>query len=58
MKGTIRLVLGLLLVMGGVGGIETNTVEVIPMDSLGIALVGMFLMGWAAYDMNKHECDF
>ena len=55
MKGTIRLVLGLLLVMGGVGGIETSAVEVIPMDSLGIALVGMFLMGWAAYDMNKLE---
>jgi hypothetical protein len=55
MRGTIRLVLGLILMLGGVGGIETNTTEVLPLDSLGIAVLGLVLMGWAALDMNKLE---
>jgi hypothetical protein len=55
MRGTIRLGLGLILMLGGVGGIETNTTEVLPLDSLGIAVLGLILMGWAALDMNKLE---
>lgn len=55
MKGTIRLLVGVLLVMGGVGGIETNTEVAIPLDSLGIAILGLFLAGWGAIVMNKEE---
>lgn len=55
MRGTIRLGLGLILMLGGVGGIETNTTEVLPLDSLGIAVLGLVLMGWAVIDMNELE---
>lgn len=43
----ILIVLGLILTMGGVGGIETNTEELLPLDSLAVALVGlaMFAIG-------------
>lgn len=52
MKGTIRLFVGFLLVMGGVGGIEHNP-EILP--SLGYAVFGLLLMGWAVYDLKKQE---
>ena len=55
MKGTIRLMIGFLLVMGGVGGIETNTEVAIPLDSLGIALLGCLIAAWGVIDMNKEE---
>jgi hypothetical protein len=50
MRGTIRLILGLLLVLGGVGGIEHNP-EILP--GLMVALLGLALMGWATYDLNQ-----
>lgn len=53
MKGSIRLIVGLILVLGGVGGIESNTVEVLPLDSMAVALVGLLSMGWAVVDINK-----
>lgn len=55
MKGTIRLMIGFLLVMGGVGGIETNTEVAIPLDSLGIAILGCLIAFWGVVDMNKEE---
>ena len=55
MKGTIRLMIGFLLVMGGVGGIETNTEVAIPLDSLGIAILGCLIGFWGVVDMNKEE---
>ena len=55
MKGTIRLMIGFLLVMGGVGGIETNTEVAIPLDSLGIAILGCLIAFWEVVDMNKEE---
>jgi len=51
----IRVLIGIILVMGGVGGIETNTEVVIPLDSLGIALLGLVIMGWGAIDLNKES---
>lgn len=55
MKGTIRFAVGFILVLGGVGGIETNTVDVLPLDSLSWAVAGLALMAWAAIDFNKAE---
>jgi hypothetical protein len=55
MKGTIRLVVGFILVLGGVGGIEADTTQVFPVDSLVWCVVGLLLMGWAARDLNKVE---
>jgi len=51
----IRVLIGIILVMGGVGGIETNTEVAIPLDSLGIALLGLVIMGWGAIDLNKES---
>lgn len=55
MKGTIRLIAGLLLVMGGVGGMETNTTEVLPLNSLLITLFGLAIMGWGVLAINREE---
>ena len=52
MKGSIRLLVGFLCVMGGVGGMETNP-EFLP--SLSWAVAGLALMGWAVYDIKKSE---
>jgi len=55
MKGSIRLVLGLLLVFGGVGGIDANEEVILPLDSLLVCFVGLGLMAWGAQAMNKEE---
>lgn len=47
MKGTIRILLGLFLVMGGVGGIETDTSNtIIPLAPFLIAILGLVFMAW------------
>lgn len=51
----LRLLIGFMLVLGGVGGIEQNTEVAIPLDSLGIAFVGMMLCMWAVFDINKES---
>jgi hypothetical protein len=56
MKGTIRLLVGFIMLFGGVGGIETST-ELMPLDSLGIAVGGLLLMFWAVLDINRYESD-
>jgi hypothetical protein len=53
MKGTIRLALGMLAVMGGVGGIEASTAPGIPLESLGIVAGGLLFMFWGVTAMNK-----
>jgi hypothetical protein len=54
MKGSIRLVLGLLLVMGGVGGIETDTSNVaLPLEPLMLAIVGLAIFAWGTFAVNK-----
>ena len=54
MKGTIRIVLGLLMVFGGVGGMEMSE-ETIPMDSFAVALTGLAIMAWGVVAVNKEE---
>lgn len=54
MKGTIRIVAGLILTLGGVGGIE-QSMELLPLDSLAIALVGLALFAWGALDAAREE---
>lgn len=48
MKGSIRIVAGFLLMLGGVGGIEASMEPGIPMDSLAIAVVGLLALGSGA----------
>ena len=47
MKGTIRFVVGLLMVFGAVGGMETGTDAQLPMQ-LGLALVGLLVLASGA----------
>lgn len=51
----IRVLFGLFLMMGGVGGIEANTEVAIPLDSFGIALAGCVIALWGAIDLNKES---
>ena len=54
MKGTIRILLGLLLTLGGVGGIEADTSNtVIPLAPLMIAIAGLVIMAWGTAAANK-----
>ena len=52
MKGTIRFVVGFLLVFGAVGGMETGTDAQLPMQ-LGLALVGLLLLASAASTLKQ-----
>ena len=52
MKGTIRFVVGFLLVFGAVGGMETGTDAQLPMQ-LGLALVGLLLLASAASALKQ-----
>ena len=53
----IRFLLGFILALGGVGGIEANTEVLIPLDSLGIAVLGLVLMAFGAVKINKQYGD-
>jgi hypothetical protein len=56
MKGSIRIVLGLLLVMGGVGGIETDTSNVaLPLEPLMVAIVGLAIFAWGTLAVSRSE---
>ena len=56
MTGTIRIVLGFLLLMGGVGGIEADTSNVVlPMAPLLTALAGLLIFAWGAFDSARNE---
>jgi len=55
MKGTIRLVVGLLVVFGAVGGMDADTATVA--QGLGLSAVGLLLMAWGVADMNREERD-
>jgi hypothetical protein len=50
----IRLIVGLIMILGGVGGIESST-ETFPLDSLAIALTGFLLMAWSTFDGTFSE---
>jgi hypothetical protein len=56
MQGSIRIVLGLVLVMGGVGGIENDTSDVaLPLAPLLTALVGLAIMAWGTFAASRSE---
>lgn len=55
MKGTIRLVMGLLITMGAVGGMDMGTATLAQGTSL--AALGLALMAWAVRDMNREHED-
>lgn len=56
MKGTIRILVGLVLLMGGVGGIETDTSNVaLPLEPLAYALLGLAIFAWGALDAAANE---
>lgn len=52
MKGMIRVMVGLILVLGGVGGMETN-VDMMP--SLWYAIAGLGLMWWGVSAMKIED---
>jgi hypothetical protein len=55
MKGTIRLVVGLLVVMGAVGGLDADTATLA--QGMSLAALGLALMGWGVVDMNREQAD-
>lgn len=52
MKGMIRVVVGFILVLGGVGGMETN-VDMMP--SLWYAIAGLGVMFWGVAAMKIED---
>lgn len=54
MQGSIRLIVGFILVLGGVGGIENSTAQ-FPWESALIALGGLALMAWAIPALNRGQ---
>lgn len=54
MKGTIRFVVGFLMVFGAVGGMETGTDAQLPMQ-LGLALVGLLVMASGAGALKQQK---
>ena len=54
LQGSIRVLVGLILVMGGVGGIENDTSNIaLPMAPLMISIAGLAMMAWGARAANK-----
>jgi len=55
--GLIRIVVGLILVLGAVGGIENSITDQDLGLGLLIALAGIGLMAWASVDINRQTND-
>ncbi len=55
MQGTIRIVAGFFLMLGGVGAIESNTEVTVPLDSLAIAVAGLVIMASGALAAARQE---
>lgn len=53
MQGSIRMLLGFIVVLGGVGGMDTVATGEILTPSLAIAVVGLLVMWSGCYAMNK-----
>ena len=51
MKGTIRIILGFILTLGGVGSIELST-ETLPLDGVLTSLAGLGIMAWGVIALN------
>jgi len=54
----IRFMLGFILVLGGVGGIEHNTETLLPLDSLCVIIVGFLLMFWFIIELEENDYDY
>ena len=54
----MRLIIGLILVLGGVGGMEQNIETLFPLDSISVIIVGLGLMTWFAYDQEENDYDY
>ena len=54
MKGTIRLIAGLMVTLGAAGGIDNAQDKDLPWLIV-IALVGLAVMAWAVMDINKDK---
>jgi hypothetical protein len=54
--GMIRIVVGLLLTLGALGGMEQQP-EASLLAQTAIALVGVLLMLWAARDINRNTTE-
>jgi hypothetical protein len=55
MKGTIRVVVGLLVIMGAVGGLDADTATFA--QGTALAGLGLALMAWGTLAMNKEQAD-
>ena len=53
MKGSIRIIAGMILTLGGVGGIEASMEPGIAMDSLAVAVAGLAIMAWGVFAVNR-----
>jgi 4-hydroxybenzoate polyprenyltransferase len=53
MKGTIRLLVGFLMMLGAVGGMEDITKADYFLEQTIIAVLGLMLMAWAVRDINR-----
>lgn len=52
-KGLIRITAGLLLTLGAVGGMDNPDQSQFLLEQLGLAVLGLILMAWAAWDINR-----
>jgi 4-hydroxybenzoate polyprenyltransferase len=52
-KGLIRIVAGLLLTLGAVGGMEDPDQSEFLLEQFGLAVLGLILLAWAARDINR-----
>lgn len=55
MTGTIRILVGFVLLLGGVGGMDANTEVALPLDSLAVALAGLAIFAWGALSAAAAE---
>jgi len=53
MKGTIRLLVGFLMMFGAVGGMEDVSKADYFLEQTIIAVLGLMLMAWAVRDINR-----
>jgi heme O synthase-like polyprenyltransferase len=54
MRGSIRLIVGFLLVFGAVGGMDFGPAEFL-LYQIAIAVIGLFMMSSGVKAMNRYE---
>lgn len=53
MKGTIRLLVGFLMLFGAVGGMDNPQQADYIVEQTALAFLGLALMAWAVRDINR-----